>query len=307
MSGPKVILHVGAHKTATTYLQARLAKSVNPLRQMQVGYVDLQQFREAQALAGGLRRAEPRYALLRHRALRRELSRLIERQIYFGATRVVLSDENILGNLGELFGDHDFYPRAGARVRVLVDALSNWDVEIAVSTRCYASFLVSVWSHIVMRDGFRPFDPRCAGALLGGDRGWVDVLSDIRRAVPNAKICHWAYEDLAGNEHDVLQALIGEVAPSAVEPITWQALMGLSAPAVEQIADLYNKGDSALSAERIRAVARHFSKAQGYRRYDPWPSNIEFRLTGRYRDDLRRIGEMTGVDRIGVRSVRQAA
>lgn len=306
MSGPKVILHIGAHKTATTYLQARMAKSENPLRQMQIGYVGLQQFREAQALAGGLRRAEPRYALLRHRALRRELTELIERQIYFCARRVVLSDENILGNIGELFGAREFYPRAGARVRVLADALSNWDLEIAVSTRCYASFLVSVWSHVVMRDGFRRFDPSCAAPLLGGGRGWADVLIDIRRVVPNVKIRHWAYEDLAGNEHDVLKALIGEVAPSAVEPVTWQALMGLSAPAVEQITDLHDKGGS-LSGDRMRAIARHFSKSQGYRRYDPWPSDIGFRLAARYREDLGRISAIAGVERIGARPLSQAA
>lgn len=306
MSGPKVILHIGAHKTATTYLQARLAKSENPLRQMQVGYVGLQAFREAQALAGGLRRAEPRYALWRHRAMRRELSRLVERQISFGARRIVLSDENILGGLTEIFGTQDFYQRAGARVRVLADALSNWDLEIAISTRCYATFLVSVWSHMVMRQGYRPFDTGSAAGLLGGTRGWADVIADIRKAAPSAALSHWTYEDLAGNEPEVLQTLIGDVAPSAVEPVTWQALLGLSAPAVEQISDLHKKG-GALSEDRMRAIARHFSTAQGYRRYDPWPSNIGFRLATRYREDLQRISQIEGLQRVGMRPLRQAA
>ena len=89
---PKVILHIGAHKPATTYLQARLAKSANPLRQMQVGYVDLKLFRAALDRAGGLRRCQHRYALLSQRALKAELSGLVQREHALGAERIVLEE-----------------------------------------------------------------------------------------------------------------------------------------------------------------------------------------------------------------------
>ena len=306
MSEVKVVLHLGAHKTATTYLQARLAKSANPLRQMQVGYVDLPAFRDSQKRAGGLRRAEPRYAMLRRRALRHEMSELIRREVAFGVNRIVFSDENILGSLTDLAGGAELYRSAGARVRAVIDALRDHDVEIAVSIRDYSSFLPSVWSHMAMRDGYRAFDQASAVPFLTGGRGWADVVQDIRSAAPDARLTFWLYEDLHHAEQEVLRALVGPVAGSAVEPIGWQAHTGFSAPAVFEIERLVETGER-LAPDRLRGIARHFCKSRGYGRYSPWQTDVARQLSERYANDVRRIHHIAGVDQIGMLLDRQAA
>ncbi len=306
MSVPKIILHVGAHKTATTYLQARLSKSANPLRQMQVGYVDLLTFREAQVVAGGLRRSEPRYAILSHRLLRRALSELIQHQISFGARRILLSDENILGHLSDLSTNQRFYPNAAARVRAMTDALRDWDVEIALSVRDYATFLPSSWGHMVLRDGYQAFDPRMADPLLNDGRGWADLVQGIRDAVPDVPLNVWAYEDFSHAEPAILDMLLGTGVSSVLEPIHWQALVGLSAAAIEQIERLIEPGIP-LSVPRIHDIARQFCKSKGYRRYQPFPADIVSSLSARYSSELTRICRISGVERIQTGAMQAAA
>lgn len=306
MSAPKVILHIGAHKTATTYLQARLTKNANPLRQMQVGYIGLSAFREAQTKAGGLRRAAPRLAMLSRRSLRIQLTNLIRQEVAFGAERIVLSDENIMGNMADLSCSQMFYPNVRARIRAMTDALRDWDLEIAVSTRDYATFLPSVWSHMVMRDGYQPFDPEMTYPLLNHGRGWADVLQDVRSAVPSVPLKFWTYEDLSHSEPAVLEMLLGEGVPSVLEPIRWQALAGLSAAAVEQIERQIQAGESPTPQE-IHDTARKFGKSRGYRRYNPLPDAKVRDLSTRYAKDLKRISQLAGIERVGEPELAKAA
>lgn len=297
MPVPKVVLHIGAHKTATTYLQARLSKSANILRQMQVGCVDLDAFRDAQTRAGGLRAAEPRYAFFRRRALRRELGALVQQQVDRGAKRVFLTDENILGTLQDWAPGPDFYARAGSRLHATVEALDSFDLEIAFSVRSYAGFLTSVWGHRTLREGFAPFDPTVAVPFLDGGRGWAEVVADIRMATEGRPLRFWAYEDFSHHEASILTTLLGQAGRTAVEPISWQAMRGLTAPAVARLTALHQAGE-VLSIARIQEVARAFCASQGYRRHDPWPADTASQLAERYRADLDRIAKMTGVERI---------
>ncbi|MEL7154548.1 MAG: hypothetical protein AAFN51_12300, partial [Pseudomonadota bacterium] len=273
MPDVKVVLHLGAHKTASTYLQARLAKSSNRLRQMQVGYVDLKTFREVVSRAGGLRRCQHRYAMLSQRTLRAELSGLIRRENILGAERVVLSDENILGHLGDLSNAGKFYPTAGPRLRVVREALRDWDLEIVVSVRDYVTFLPSVWSHMVLRDGFRPFSPQVARSFLTGGRGWAEVLQDLQRAAPGVPLHLWTFEEFAKLEADVLETLVGPVPRSAIDPVKRHAMPGLSGAAVERIEDLIRNGQMP-SPDRVREISREFAKAKGHLPYIPWAEDV---------------------------------
>ena len=306
MPDVKVVLHLGAHKTASTYLQSRLAKSSNALRQMQVGYVDLKTFREVVARAGGLRRCQHRYAMLSQRTLRAELSGLIQRENILGAERVVLSDENILGHLCDLSNAGKFYPTAGPRLRVIREALRDWDLEIVVSVRDYVTFLPSVWSHMVLREGYQPFSPQVARAFLTGGRGWAEVLQDLQRAAPGVPLRLWTFEEFAKLEADVLETLVGPVSRSAVDPLGRHAMPGLSGAAVERIEDLVRNGETP-TPDRVRKISQQFAKANGHMPYMPWTEDVATRLGARYATDLERISRMPDVFRIGSDTLRRAA
>ena len=303
---PKVVVHLGAHKTASTYLQARLAKSADALRQLQVGYVDQKSFRQMIDRAGGLRRCQYRFAVLSQRALRKALNGMIRQQHDLGARRIVLSEENILGNLADFETSQKFYPAAGARLRVICEALRGCDLELALSIRDYTTFLPSVWSHLVLRNGYRRFDPGIAQSYLCRGRGWAELVQDIQRAAPGIPITLWTYEHLAEAENDILQTLAGAGSGLAIKPLRWRALPGLSAAAVERIEDLVRAGQTP-SAERVRMIANSFNKLDGHGRYTPWAEGTAKRLSERYANDIERIERIAAVRRIRPDSVSRAA
>ena len=108
-SRPVVALHVGAHKTATTYIQSRLLNSQDVLNSAGISIVPTGQFRKritSQVLNSDFAPVQ--------------LSRLLEE--YAGYKRVIISDENLLGvrpNTNRL------YPRARQRLEAILPAFEG--------------------------------------------------------------------------------------------------------------------------------------------------------------------------------------
>ena len=291
---PKILLHIGAHKTATTYLQTRLFRNANTLRQFQVGYVGLERFRDAQAKAGGVRRAEPFWAIHRRIALARRLGALIAEEADQGVRRLVLSDENLLGNLSDISSGTAFYPRAGQRIRAILHSLRRYEVEVVLSIRSYDTFHVSAWSHLVGRSGYSPFSSDPADKLSSDGRGWSHVVRDLSRSAPDIPLHIWQYEKLQDQELQILQLLVGDEAAETLEPIGSRHMQGLSVEAVDHL-QARHLANEQISAEEVRQTSRQFRKSKGYAAWSPWTPSQWDALRNRYASDLAEISSMAGV------------
>jgi len=183
-----VALHIGAHKTASTHLQASLNAAALDLA------------------AAGVRFYGPDYLRKQGRTLPQmfglaeaEARRPAPDQARFLAKdghRIVLSEENFCGPLHDGRGQMaiPLYPLAEARVGALVHALNPLPVDLFVAIRDPARFVTSAYSQMLMGGHVMPF--RAFRAANPFRRiGWAALIGRLR-AVPGLRsLTVWQYED----------------------------------------------------------------------------------------------------------------
>jgi len=172
-------LHLGVHKTGTTFLQRWLDRS--------------------QFIAGTrwVNEIEARQELTPNTAPPAWLD---------GDEDVVLSDENLLS----FFQNFRNFSRPTERLSCL--ALEN--TSIFLGLRNYADFFASRWVQHVKRNRYRPFpitEPL--------SRRWPDLLRELAEMFPNSPITVWDYAHYAGNEGNIAQLISGNrIAEFGVRP-----------------------------------------------------------------------------------------
>lgn len=295
-SDMKVVLHLGAHKTASTYLQARLGNSTNVLTGRQITYIGPEAVRETLSRAGSLQFAGKPIAFRTRRRLTRAMGKLVHDAACMGASRVIISEETLLGRLSEIHDNGRFFEEVHRRLRVFRNTFDDVDLEILLAVRGLDGFLPSVWSHMALRRGYTPFDMERARRMIDARRRWSNVVEDVAKTYPNARLTVWRYEDMKAVETHVLRAFADDYGVSAIEPIKWRALSGLSALAVEALEKLRADG-TPCGPEQVRKLWRKFPKPKGHADFQPFDNDMLDRLRADYAQDLERI---TAMDRVTV-------
>lgn len=293
----RLILHLGAHRTGSTSLQAALDAASVDLRA--AGIVALtppgagrrdadnpvrKVLRDAtrQSLSARIGRALGSPA--RHR---RRLERLVS-----GAadgrpvSRVILSDETLLGPAFKRDG-RAFYTGAHGRLLAFRD-VCPWPVdEVHLTIRSYDSFLVSVYAmRAVYTGGLPPFDT-IRPALTLFERGWPELVEVLRAAFPDAtlKLTQLECTDLAQRLH-ALTGLDGLApAPKSGRINT--------APTQEAIADAFSRAPRSYDPDKV--VADH----AGGTPFAPLSAEDARALQVRYAGDLERIAARSDVEMMG--------
>ena len=262
-AGPlKIVLHLGAHKTASTHLQIALGRARTALTARGVAMFlpgDLR--RDGLRLTGCLsaQHADGAHAKMIRNAFA-ESAR--------GARVLLISEENIVGTAHDpaMIDRAQFYPHAQARLARLAALLPQGQVTLALAMRDPAGFLVSAYSQRLLSGRVAPFDGFCGGldpALLS----WRDLVTRLRGAVPGAEMLLWCYEDYPAIAGPVLSAMLGERAASHVQPGRAPAHVGLSAAAhAALLAEAPQLSRAGPKAARARAVAlrAQFSREKGH-------------------------------------------
>lgn len=162
-SRPVVSLLVGAHKTATTYIQSRLLNSQYALNAAGISHIPMEQFRKRitnQLSNNGFSPAQ--------------LTRLLEE--HAGYNRIILSDENLLGVWPDA---NRLYPRARLRLETLFPAFEGYSVEVFVTLRCYPDYLVSRYTEHLRSNRFVQFE-NYYKEIDFDTVTWLDLIDDIR-------------------------------------------------------------------------------------------------------------------------------
>ncbi len=289
----QILIHLGAHKTATTYLQSRLKRGADALAGMGVEIVPLAEMRRAVsaplgiAATGGLRGA------LARRNIRGALSAFAEKAHSAGCTRLVLSDENLLGNCGRLLTDATLYSGLRRRLEVLQAALPEAETTILLSVRNYATFFASAWGQRLRGGRHAPFDAPLRDRLMAMPRGWMDVISDIGQAFPAARLIAWPYEWFGDLEETVLATLVGPGAVNGVPAIKGRPLAGFSARSVAEI-EARLDGTGEVPRDVVHDLHRAWPKGPHQPAFDPWPEAESAELRARYANDLAAISARLG-------------
>jgi len=211
MTSKTLRIHIGAHKTATTYIQSVLEANQGRMAQKGSVYWNLEQIRPP--LAFGLRSLNPSLARRVKSVLtgggfspRNAHLRRIDDLLQIDRN-VLLSEENILGDSRDVLSG-GLYPMAASRFEALSEGFGDRPVEIWLSVRSYAPFLSSIYAESLRHGHFQTVsEVRNAFKLFEG--GWSRLVEVLARVRPDAKFIIWRYEDFHTLEDQILTGLTG--------------------------------------------------------------------------------------------------
>ena len=279
-------LHVGAHKTASTHLQATLRKNRAVLADAGIawhGPDDVRALVKTDQGASARMGAVP--SLRRFRAMQRLA------QLDANANRIVASDENSLGRCAEIFRSHALYPTAYDRMRLWRKLSSRRPTTVYLALRDYGAFFSGAYIQAIRNAAF--FEPGAADkvALVDAARGWVDVVADIRRAMPNARTIVWRYEDYEAMRSDLILRLTGH----ALAPVHRRPMATPSAAAFAAAAAARKPGE-VLSAHGLTSATQAHPVTTDSPCFSLWTVDEARRLSARYREDVERLRTDLGED-----------
>ena len=271
-----ISLHLGAHKTATTYIQQALEQSSDALRARGVGYIPLGEMRPAITRSIGLS------GIARGRAARRVLDR------YCDCRTLILSDENIPG-LPVPGRRGLYYPRRRFRVRRLLRKLPRADVRIFFAIRAYDSFVSSMYSEIIRHSPFVAPDLYLKGVDIDAF-DWRRVIASFVGMVGAERVTVWRHEDLASVQDrlfDLLTAGHGE----CVQPPAEAVRPSLSTEAVARLVALQTHLAPFEIRAQVEKVSREFPRGPGNPTFSAYDAERAAELRQRYARETSRLAD----------------
>ncbi|MEM9062846.1 MAG: hypothetical protein AAGD13_20480 [Pseudomonadota bacterium] len=279
-----IVVHLGAHKTASTYIQTRLEHNVVPLERHNIGYAYPKILRPMFATAPRRQHAISRVA--RGSARTWVLRNLIENASDMRRKRLVISEEQLIGSLRPIMSGRGFYRDAGREVKPLCRALQDRPVTVLLAVRSYDSFYISAYGQVLNGWKYLPFSPALRRTLLTDGRGWPELAAEVMEALPSgSSLRFWRYEQFSQVEDMVFAELIGSHAADELSGVPGKPVPGPSERAIEEITAMVARNETP-EPEMIRRTMRQFGKDKGFAGFNPWSPEEKNHLEQRYLQDL---------------------
>ncbi|CAA0124417.1 Uncharacterised protein [BD1-7 clade bacterium] len=270
-------LHLGVHKTATTHLQQVL--SINRGKQEEFVYIDNDSFRESFTHAN--RFVDDRHA--------EAINAYLKTFVALKSKRVLISEENIIGEPKDIFGSKDLYPRAAERLAKLGEFVSGFDTHtIWLSVRSMDTFLPSIYCEYLRHWPYKSFDQVLDGQY---QQSWVPLIKLVAEAFPNSQIKIVCYE-----KYRYVLPFLLETMTGSCDTQQWNLLSDLRPRSSHSefaihVARLINP---IISSHKLAQVidwvsAVSFKYAATDRKFSPFDTPTKRALQDQYRDDLNRI------------------
>lgn len=204
-----VILHLGAHRCATTSFQDYMRRNAKRLTLDGVGFWGPLRTRHGGVFSGvipeiGLSSPEKQLERARGRVLTQ-----MESARDKGIGHLIVSDENMLGILRRNIRGNALYGDAGIRLSQYFHAFDGHITRIALSIRSLEMFWASSLGYGVARGLSQPSNEKI-DQIAQNPRTWRDVITDIACAMPHAEINVLPFEAYAGRPEAKLASMVGE-------------------------------------------------------------------------------------------------
>ena len=224
-------VHIGAHKTATTHLQAVL-ESLKPVEErtntrILPMKITRPAFRKAANKASGIRGVRDTLQL------RFKIAPAL-RSAAQGADHVVASEEDILGYSPGLF-EEVFYPDLTGLDLIPV-VCRGGAIRLFLSIRSYDKILPSGFfeTYKFYPDALAMLE-RGVKNLVAGRSGWPDLMDRIAQRLPEAEISFWCQEDYRRNSQAVIEDLLGYAIDQMPDIAPPQQTLSPNANALEEV------------------------------------------------------------------------
>lgn len=285
----KINIHVGAHKTATTFIQKVLRANRETLSRRGIKYIPMQNVRK------NLTRKILAY---KHRGVSRSstvrgIREYIDEKFTAEYTTLVISDENLIGSCREIYRRSDLYPGTADRLRLLADALQDYDVNVFICVRGYVDFFPSAYCEYLRHNDFIRFEKFLKGIDSKGEY-WARVVSDIAAVFGLSNTHVWRYEDFRKGVNRVMADLI------ASDDVALLYDIDDARPSMSQLSmrALYKLDEVLAPAETrklVKAVTAAFPKDEGYEGYSPWSDRQRSLWATKYKNEVDIIRQHNGV------------
>jgi len=275
----KIIIHAGAHKTASTHLQNRVLENENLVVKSGCSYLGPEKIRDQ---LGTLWRALGRSDTPDEQ--KRKLAALAA-----GQPRLVISEENIIGGFKDLMNGPNraiLYPKAVERLARLAQLVAPNLLHIAMAVREPSSYYVSVYNQLLLSGRFQTWE-RFSKGLDPTAVKWSDILRPIAEIPGVAAVSIWRYEDYHRLLPQILNTLLGQPRPDIPLHMEKRMHEGLSERAVQACCTWHAAGYDG----RLGAVAREdFPVSDAYPKFSPWPEELMRESRAAYGRDIEALG-----------------
>jgi len=275
----KLIVHAGAHKTASTHLQNRLLENENLFVKSGCYYLGSEKIRDEFGTLW--------YALGRSDTPDEQKRKLAA--LAAGQPRLLISDENIVGGFKDLMNGPNratLYPKAIERLARLAQLVAPNPLHIAMAVREPSSYYVSVYNQLLLSGRFQTCE-RFSKGLDPTAVKWSDILRPIAKIPGVAEVSIWRYEDYHRLLPQIFNTLLGHPRPDIPSHMEKRMHEGLSERAVQACCTWHAAGYSG----RLGAVAREGSPiSDAYPKFSPWPEELVRESQAAYRRDIGALG-----------------
>ena len=275
----KIIIHAGAHKTASTHLQNRVLENENLVVKSGCSYLGPEKIRDQ---FGTLWRALGRSDTPDEQE--RKLAALAA-----GQPRLVISEENIIGGFKDLMNGPNraiLYPKAVERLARLAQLVAPNPLHIAMAVREPSSYYVSVYNQLLLSGRFQTWE-RFSKGLDPTAVKWSDILRPIAEIPGVAAVSIWRYEDYHRLLPQILNTLLGQPRPDIPLHMEKRMHEGLSERAVQACCTWHAAGYGG----RLGTVAREdFPISDAYPKFSPWPEALMRESRAAYGRDIEALG-----------------
>lgn len=259
-----VILHIGAHRTGTSSLQAWLLQNETLLAQAGTAVWGPERTR-AGLFAGLIKRPDLVTAeddLLARRAATR-IAMEIDRLDDAGLRRLIVSEENVMGTMPVCLDHATLYPDLRGRLDRVAEAIGPHLTGVALSVRRPDQWWASVLA-VAQARGAKAPGAEFLDRLARHPRSWRRVVEAVRTAF-GLPVTVWSFEGMLGAHAAQLQAM---------------------APQADLPAGLYDQRCIRNAAPRLAAAGRGAGHRGGGTRYMPFSTRQCGAMTLRYLEDL---------------------
>jgi hypothetical protein len=304
MTEPYVVLHGGFHKTASTYLQRILQRNSGYMRKRNVYYVHHREMRKKFTIPCHLNGA---YNLGVGRKVKvdGEMLRLASEEFFkpiaeFKPSRIILSDENLVGHCGHCVRFGRLYELRKPFLEAISEHIPYSVNEIHLSVRNYADFFSAAYVEYIRsmqeQTGTREivYQDRMVNKVFNKLSSWNAVISQIKESFPDAIFYIWKFEDFRQNPSMATQVL-GNIAGSAIDvskfksPKDQNPRPTASHKAVEEIQKLMLSDGVQAAVDARREIQDQFPRNKVNKGFDPWSEWERQHLSNLYEKDVARL------------------
>lgn len=273
---PQLHVHLGFHKTATTFLQATLRINLIALNEAGVGYAPLSSVRK------NLTRQFDRMSEFDIRTVFTDLAGPANR-------RLILSDENLCGSYAAIRAPTP-YGQLTSRLARIVRSFPGFDVTAFFGIRPFSDFIPSAYSEYLRHHSFISFDEFVSPIRLD-QVSWYQVLAEAIRQHSRLRFVLYDFTAFPQIRSELLRHLSFDVLREGYAQAT-ASRESFTDKQIEVLARRPNDRATLVSAF-TRGEHRQGAK------FRPFPADITNFLHCRYRADMHLLASCPNVSILG--------